>query len=90
MILDDTVGSAESETSSLADWLGGVEGIEDTLRIAQAGAAIGELNNHVFRVARYGNLQASATDFLQSVDCIFDDLNKCLHELVGVAEDARH
>ena len=36
MVLDDAIDGAQAEPCTLADGLGGVEGIEDALRIANA------------------------------------------------------
>src|SRR5208337_3254046 len=71
------------------DRLGGVEGIEDALGIAQAGAGVGELHDYFVGFAPEGDLEPPAADFLQCVHGVLDDLKKSLQELVGVAEDAR-
>ena len=78
MIEDYAVSRAESEASSFAHGLGGIEGVEYALGIAHAGAGIGKLNDHFVGFAPEGNLQASAADFLQRVDGILYDLKKCL------------
>src|SRR5208337_626183 len=51
MVLNNAVSGTESETGAFADRLGGVERIEDALRIAQARAGIGELHDHFVGLA---------------------------------------
>src|ERR1035437_4325686 len=89
VVLDYAVGGAESEPCAFAHRLGGVEKIEDALGIAQSGAGVGELDDDLIAFAPDRNLHTPAADFLQCVHGVFDDLNKGLQKLVGVAQDAR-
>ena len=45
MFFDDAVANAKAEAGSLPYGLGGVEGIEDAMRIFHAGAAVGEFDS---------------------------------------------
>ena len=45
VILDHSVDSAQAEAGAFADGLGGVEGIEHALGLANAGAGVGELQH---------------------------------------------
>src|ERR1039458_5227849 len=85
VVLDHTIRRAQSETGAFADWLGGVEGIENALGIAQAGAVVGELHDHFVALAPQANLETPAAGFLQCVHGVFDNLKKGLQELVGIA-----
>src|ERR1035437_5131860 len=89
VVLDHTIRRAQSETGALGDGLGGVEGIESALGIAQAGPVVGELHDHFVALAPQATLETPAAGFLQCVHGVFDNLKKGLQELVGVAEDAR-
>src|ERR1700693_1327313 len=64
VVLDYAVGGAESETGPFADRLGGVERIEDAFGIAQAGAGVGELDDHFVAFAPERDLETPAADFL--------------------------
>src|SRR5271165_4516987 len=57
VILNYAIGGTEPEASALAHWLRGVERIEDTLGIAQAGAGVGKLHDHFIRFAPQRNLK---------------------------------
>ena len=52
MILDHAIHSAQSQAGAFADGLGGIEGIENSQRLANARAVIGELQHGL--VARAG------------------------------------
>ena len=51
VILDHAIYGAEAQTSAFADGLGGVEGIENPQRVANAGAGIGKLEHGFFALA---------------------------------------
>ena len=72
VILHDAVGSAESEPRAFADRLGGIERIENTLRIANAGTCIGKLHHHVGFLALGEDLQQAA-GCAHGIHGIFDD-----------------
>ena len=64
VVLDHTIRRTQSETGAFADWFGGVEGIENALGIAQAGAVVGELHDHFVALAPQANLETPAAGFL--------------------------
>ena len=76
MIVDHSIDSAETETGAFADGLGGVEGIEDALRIANAGAGVGELQDDLGTLVLGSNFQGSAAGLFQSVHGILDDFDE--------------
>ena len=90
MVLHHAVSGAKSKAGAFAHGLGGVERIEDALRIAHSGAGVGELNHHFAAFAPEVDLKAPAANLLQCVHGIFDDLQKRLQELIGIAEHAGH
>src|SRR5712692_859522 len=51
VLLHQTVTDAQPKPRSLADGFGGVEGVEDELRLLDAGACIAELDDHVGALA---------------------------------------
>src|SRR5579884_996885 len=55
VFLNDAVGSTQAEASSFTDGLSGVEGIEDTMRFADAGAGVGEFEHDVTSLGRGGD-----------------------------------
>src|SRR5579863_6901114 len=89
MTLDDAIDDAQAEAGAFADRLGGVEGIEDALRIAQARSSIRKLNDQLITAPHGGDLQGASTGLVESVQCVFDDLDKNLKQLVGVGNNAR-
>jgi len=84
MILHDTVGGAQSQASAFADRLGGVERIEDAMRLFDARAAIGKMNHHVCSLRVGADPKQSSAGFLQGIQGIFDDLNEYLEQLMAV------
>src|SRR6266849_3947091 len=64
VVLNHTIRRAESEDGAFAHRLGGVERVEDALGIAQAGARVGELDDHFICFAPEGDLETSAAGFL--------------------------
>ena len=50
VILDDTVDGAQSEAGAFSDGFGGVERIEDAVRLFDAGTIVGEAEDDFFRV----------------------------------------
>ena len=89
MILDHTVDGAEAEASASADGLGGVEGVEDTLRIAQAGAVVGKLELNIGSVTGSGNFDDAAAGFVESIHGVLEDLDEGLEHAIGVDPDLR-
>src|SRR5215467_76207 len=51
MFLDDSETDAQAETGALADRLGRIKGIKDTMRLLNARAGVGKQNDHVAAIA---------------------------------------
>src|SRR5579859_912955 len=89
MILDDSIDDAETQAGALSHGLGGIEGVENTLRIAYPRTGVGELNDQFVPASHGGNLQGTAAGFIESVNRVLNDLDKNLKQLVGIGDNAR-
>src|ERR1700721_845906 len=95
VVEDDSIDDAEAESCALADGLGGVEGIEDAFRIADARAGVGELNDGFVSLLKgedggpAPNALQSPFRFEQRVHGVFGDFDEDLEELIDIAADAR-
>ena len=88
VLLHDAVADAEAEAGSLADLLGGEEGIENAVGMGDAVAVVAERNFH--GVAGFGghDLDAGgAADFMNRVVGVVQDVEENLLQLVSVADD---
>ena len=79
MILNYAIDRAEAEAGAFADGFGGVEGIENALRVANAGTGIGKLE-HGFLAWRWAVISEASAGFLQGVHGIVDDLDEGLEK----------
>src|SRR3989442_15976559 len=89
MVLHHSVGSAQAQPGAFADGFRGVEGIKDALRLADAGAGIGKLQDNHAAFVPHGYTEGSATHFFQGIHGIADDFKTALEKLVGIAPDPR-
>src|SRR5271170_6150971 len=89
VVLDYAISRAKSKASAFSHRLRGVKRIEDALGIPQSRTGIGELDDHFVLFAPERDLETPGANLLYRVHGVFDNLKKCLQELVRVAEDAR-
>src|SRR5581483_10341237 len=87
VVLNHTVGGAQSKAGAFADGLRGVEGVEDPLWIANAGTIVGELDHNLVVFSLQCNDKLTAADFFQGINCVLDDLQGGLQELVAITPD---
>ena len=88
MFFHDAVADAEPESSAFAHVLGGVERIEDALRIFNASAVVSELRANVSAHATDANLKlAGAPGFKNGVNRVVDDVQKDLLDLMRVGDN---
>src|SRR5271166_3424067 len=88
VFLDDAVTDAQTKSRPFAHTFGGVEGIEDALRIFDPGAVVAELCAHVTVLGGYANFQLAVSAGLKDrIDRIVDDVKKYLLNLVWVGDD---
>ena len=78
MVLNRAVHGAEAQASAFPDGLGGVKGIEDTLRVDQPWTIVGEFKHSFAALAAASNFQLSAPGFLQGVHRILDKFDEDL------------
>src|SRR5215467_5572890 len=88
VVLNDTVDGAEAEAGAPANRLGGVEGIENPLRVAQARTRIGEAQPGFAVLTPGGNFEQSAARFGERVHGVLNDFDENLEDLVGVGQHA--
>ena len=90
MLLDNSVTNAEPEPCSLANVLGGVERIKDSLRVFDTWSRIAELRANITIALRHTDSHRSAGTALKNgVDRVIDDVEKYLLELVRIRCDCR-
>jgi hypothetical protein len=85
VILHDSVDCAQAEAGALADGLGRIEGIEDTMRLFDSGAAIGKLDDDLISLLSGDHLQRASVAFFEGVKSVFEDLDEGLKELMTVS-----
>src|ERR1019366_7767129 len=85
MILNHSVYRAQAQARTFSDRLGGVEGIEDPLRLPNPPPRIGKKKNGLFVLTLCGNFQGPSACFFQRVHRVLDDLDKRLEQSVGIA-----
>src|ERR1700733_1417330 len=88
MILHDAVGRAEAKASAFADGFGGVERIEDAARLANAGAGVGEFEDHFIALLASADDKRTTANFFHGVHGIAYNLQAALEKLIGVAPNA--
>jgi hypothetical protein len=88
MLLHNAVADAEAEAGSLADLLGGEEGIEDAIGMGNAVSVVGERNFDGIADSGADDLDAGGTaDFMHGVIGVVQDVQENLLQLVGVTDD---
>src|SRR5208282_530162 len=87
VLLHNSVADAEAKPGALANILGGIKRIENSLGVLDSGPVIGKLRGHKAVVARNANPQLPrATRFQNGVYCVVDDVQKDLLDLMGVGD----
>src|SRR5258708_14969360 len=89
MLLNDAVANAEAQTRALADRFGGIERIENALRILKAGTGVGEKDDDVAAIADCLDGEDTAFGGFHGLQGVADDVEENLHQLISVSANAR-
>src|SRR6202022_3468581 len=81
VVLDHSVSNAQSQSHALTDCLGGIEGIENAPRIADAGTGVRKLHHQFLPLLKDAHRKCATTHLFQSVDRIPDDFHAALKKL---------
>jgi hypothetical protein len=86
VLLHDAIADAKTKSGSLADFLGGEEGIEDAVGLGDALAVVAEGDFDSIAGFRAHDFDAGgATDFMDCVVGVVQNVEKDLLKLVGIA-----
>src|SRR5438445_5007774 len=89
MFLDDAEADAQAETGTFTDGFRRIERIENAVRFLNAGAGVAEQNDYPAAIASgLDGESAAAVGRFHGVDCVVDDVEKNLKQLIAVAPDA--
>src|SRR5580692_11213610 len=89
MVLHYAINGAQAQARALADRLGRIKGIEDTMRIFDSRAIVGKLHDHLSRFELGADAEHTASGFFERVEGVFDDLHEHLKELMAVTAHLR-
>ena len=90
VFFNDAVTNAETESSSLAHALGGVERLKNAAGFGEARPRVMKFDDHVLTARMHPNSQAALLTFQHRIQCVIDDVAKDLFQLVGISGDSRH
>ena len=78
MLLHYSVHRAQSQACAFADRLGGIKGIEHSIRLFYSWPAIGKLHYHLSTVDLSADPEQSSASIFQRIERVLDDLDECL------------
>src|ERR1700722_21033039 len=84
MLLHYSVHCAQSQAGAFADRLGGIKGIEHSIRLFYSWPTIGKLHYHFSTVDLSADPEQSSASVFQRVQRVLNDLDECLEQLVTV------
>src|ERR1700723_2490332 len=78
MLLHYSVHCAQSQAGAFADRLGGIKGIENSIRLFYSWPTIGKLHYHFSTVDLSADPEQSSASIFQCVQRVLNDLDECL------------
>ena len=88
MLLNDAEADAEAQARAFAHRLGGIERIENAIRVLEAGTTVGEQDDNVTTVADRLDCQNTARGCFHGLERVADNVEENLHQLISVSAHA--
>src|SRR5580704_8676997 len=89
MLLHHAVADTEAEAGALAHGFGGVERIEDFVRLLHPRAGVGKFDDDQAAFAQRANQEDTTASGLHGIHAIADQMIENLEQLIGIAANGR-